>query len=237
MLSIIIPAWNEGGVIARTLLAAVAQPGEPEVIVVDAGSTDSTIRLAEELSLTLIRSPRRQRAAQMNLGATDARGDILLFLHADTVLPAEAASAIASALQDQRIVGGAFRRRFETGSLFLRGTALLTRLRNFALGWHLGDQGIFVRRDIFERLHGFADFDRFEDLDFSRRMARLGKVVTLAPPVLTSARRFDRLGPVRQTTRDFLLTMRYLTGSRAALFHGTGSAPGPTPTHVPEQPS
>ena len=238
MLSIIIPTWNEAKVIAPTIRSVQQQPGPTELLLVDAGSTDNTVPLAASLGARILASPLRQRAAQMNLGAADSTGSTLLFLHADTILPPVASEVIVEALENPTVVGGAFSRRFATRSLSLAAAGFLTKLRNRFLGWHLGDQAIFVRRPVFDQLGGFASYDRFEDLDFSRRMGRLGKLVTLRPPVLTSARRFQRLGPARQTARDFLLTLRYLTNEQAAVsLPKTAAARRPTTTHAPEQPS
>ena len=236
MLSIIIPAWNEAEVIPSTIRSALAQTEPRELLLVDGGSTDLTREVACHSGLRVIVSPIRQRAAQMNLGAAQAKGTVFLFLHADTLLPPQAAESIAAALENPRVVGGAFQRHFATSSLFLRTTFLLTLLRNRTLGWHLGDQAIFVRRTLFEQLGGFAPFDRFEDLEFSRRMGRLGKVVTLEPPVLTSSRRFQRLGPIRQTARDFFLTMRYLVRKQSAVVLQSQPAPAPVTRDAPEQP-
>ena len=117
---------------------------------------------------------------------------------------------IENALEKQDCVGGGFARRFDSPSPFLKCTCLLAGLRNRSIGWFLGDQAIFVRRSVFNALRGFLPVDRFEDLDFSRRAGRLGRLATLSPPVLTSARPFERVGPFRRTVRDFFLTIRYL---------------------------
>jgi GT2 family glycosyltransferase len=145
----------------------------------------------------------------MNAGAAMARGDVFLFLHADTWLESGAFDAIESAIANERIVGGGFERRVRTESFFLRATCAMAALRNHAIGWHLGDQAIFCRAKIFRELGGFATMRAFEDVDFSRRLARNGKLVTLRPPVLSSARRFAE-GPMKRTAKDVLLTMRYL---------------------------
>ena len=210
MISVIIPTWNEAAQLPASLASLRRQGQLHEVIVVDAGSTDPTREVAESHGATFIPSPRRQRAAQMNLGAAHSRGDCLLFLHADTCLPDEALAKIARALQDPAVNGGGFARRFDSPSAVLRLTCLLAEIRTRCLGWFLGDQAIFVRRAVFESLGGFRDLDLFEDLDFSRR---LGRVVTLRPPVISAGRRFAARGPTRTTCRDFWLTVRYLSRS------------------------
>ena len=109
--------------------------------------------------------------------------------------------------------GGGFARRYRSSSAHSRDHRRLAGLRNRLLGWHLGDQAIFVRRDIFDRLGGYRDIPIFEDLDFSRRLRALGKTVTLTPPVYSSARRFAEKGPLRTTWDDLRLTRRYLSGA------------------------
>jgi rSAM/selenodomain-associated transferase 2 len=213
MISIIIPTYNEAGYLAATLAAIRRTKRRPEVIVVDAGSRDGTPDLAREHGARVLFSMRRQRAYQMNLAARQASGRILLFLHADTCLPPSGLNQIDLAIARKGIVGGGFTRRYDAGSWFLRATCLLAGWRTRWTGWFLGDQAIFVRRAVFEELRGFRDLDLFEDLDFCRRMARMGKVVTLYPPVVSSSRRFKRRGEVQTTLADLWLTCRYLTGA------------------------
>ena len=215
MISVIIHAWNEEQTLARTISSVRSGRAFHEIILVDGGSSDNTSAVAMSLGVQTVTSHVRQRAAQLNLGAEQSNGKILLFLHADTVLPPAALDRIEAALQ-KPFVGGGFARRFDSPSLFLKCTGLLAELRNRSIGWFLGDQAIFVRRPVFTRLGGFRLMDRFEDLDFSRRAGRLGPLMTLRPPVLTSARRFEREGPFRRTVRDFFLTMRYLQGDPRA---------------------
>ena len=212
MISVIIPTLNEGAELPRTLAALSSQGVPHEVLVVDAHSTDSTAILAREGGANLIAGPRRQRAAQMNLGAAVARGEALLFLHADTRLPAGALAKMLASLAKPDVAGGGFARRYDSPSPFLRLTCALAEVRTRAFGWFLGDQAIFVRQTAFAALGGFREWDSFEDLDFSRRMARVGRVVTLRPPVISAARRFDARGAVWTTWRDLRLTARYLSG-------------------------
>jgi hypothetical protein len=149
----------------------------------------------------------------MNLGARHAQGRILLFLHADTRLRTSALDQIESVLTKDRIVGGGFARRYDSNSWFLRMTCLLAGLRTRSTGWFLGDQAIFVRGDVFEKLGGFRDLELFEDFDFSIRVAQMGQVVTLSPPVISSSRRFKRRGEALTTLSDVWLTCRYLAGA------------------------
>jgi rSAM/selenodomain-associated transferase 2 len=229
MVSVIVPVHNEANYLSATLDSVADSKAQKEVIVVDAGSVDGTLELAGQKATRLLISSRRQRAHQMNLGARHARGSILLFLHADTVLPPEALDHIESSLSKERVIGGGFARRYDSSSWFLRTTCLLASLRTRLTGWFLGDQAIFVRRCAFEELGGFRDLDLFEDLDLSRRMAKAGQVVTLLPPVITSSRRFSAPGETLTTLSDVWLTFRYLRGEdpnmlaeeRRALRHET----------------
>ncbi len=218
MVSVVIPTLNERDFLAVTLQHVKANDVEHECIVVDGGSVDGTVEIAESAGAQVVISNQCQRAAQMNLGARQARGDILVFLHADTRLPPAALTRIEQKLADPHVVGGAFTRRFNTNSFLLRLTCRLAEARSHMFGWHLGDQAMFVRRDIFQKLGGFREIGLFEDLDFSRRLARLGRVVTLRPAVISSDRRFQSRGPLATTMRDVWLTLRYVCGEDPDLF-------------------
>jgi rSAM/selenodomain-associated transferase 2 len=220
MTSVVIPTLNEEGHLPRTMAAIRENPAPSELIVVDGGSTDATVGIAGKLGAQVIESFMPQRAAQLNLGAQRATGEIILFLHADTLIPSEGLLRIEQALQRKHVGGGGFARRFDSPSLFLRLTCLLAEFRNRAIGWFLGDQAIFVRRELFFQLGGFRPVDQFEDLDFSRRLARAAKTVTLRPPVISSARRFQKEGPFARTLSDFRLTMAHLKRGAAQDQHG-----------------
>ena len=209
-ISIVIPVANEAAALPECL--ARIDRALAEIIVVDAASDDETVGLASAAGCRVVPAPERHRARQMNLGAARARGRILLFLHADTWLPPNALAKIIEAIDRRRVLGGGFARRYRSSSLFLALTSRLAGLRSRFWGWYLGDQAIFVRRDIFEQLHGYGDIPIFEDLDFSRRLRSLGRIVRLTPPVYSSARRFAPKGPLRTTLQDLLLTRQYLLG-------------------------
>ncbi len=214
MISIIIPTLNEAALLPGTLAALAANTPGHEVIVVDGGSTDATLPLARAAGARVMVAGRARRAGQMNLGATAAAGEALLFLHADTRLAPGGLAALQTALTRPGVVGGAFARRFDSPSRLLEWTCRLSDLRGRGLGWFLGDQGVFVRRATFAALGGFREWDWFEDLDFARRLARAGRVRLIGPPVLSSARRFARRGPLRTTLADSWLTVRYLVRGR-----------------------
>jgi hypothetical protein len=198
--SVIVPALNEERHIAATL-RAVGQSLCHEVIVVDGGSTDSTGQLAKEAEVTVLNS-KPGRARQMNAGAARAEGGSLLFLHADTLLPPGWAEVVRRTLCAPGVAAGAFRFRIAgsfTGKSFIE---CATGLRSRWLQRPYGDQGLFLARALFEEMGGFADLPIMEDYEFSGRLRRRGRIVTVGEAVLTSARRWKTLGVVRTTLRN-----------------------------------
>lgn len=213
-ISVIVPVVDEAAWLARVLPSI--RSDEAEVIVVDGESSDNSAAVAAQTGARVIHSPIRQRAAQMNAGAAVASAPILLFLHADTVLPSEWFQTLRSQLgSDPSIVGGAFRRRFDSPSRLLRVTCWLADWRGRLWGSFLGDQAMFVRASTFHALGGFGPYDRCEDLDLSRRMAALGRTCLLPDTVVSSARRFERRGAFIQTLFDFVTASRFLLATRA----------------------
>lgn len=209
LVSVIVPVFNEVKTLEATIAAIRSETVPLEIIVVDAESSDESAEVARTAGARIVRSHFRQRAHQLNLGAQQARAEMIVFLHADTILPPTAIDRMVNVLRVPTIVGGAFRRRYASPSKWLRITCLLALCRNLLIGWHLGDQAMFVRRSAFFQLGGFREVDQFEDLDFSRRLKRFGRIVTLTPCVTSSARRFAA-GAARTTLRDLGLTIRYL---------------------------
>ena len=211
-LSIIIPVLNESENL-RTCLSALTSASaaidRPEIILCDGGSTDDTMKIAGESPFQLISSP-PGRAIQMNAAARCATGDILLFLHADTLLPANANDSIITAITEGASMG-CFERRFDSASKLLAMSSSLAtwRVRRTFLAY--GDQAIFIRRDIFEQLGGYRQLKRFEDLDLARRAKRHGKWAVLPGPILTDARRFGS-HPLPRIIRDAFLTLAWLMG-------------------------
>jgi rSAM/selenodomain-associated transferase 2 len=152
------------------------------------------------------------RASQMNAGAAAARSEILLFLHADTSLPGEARAEIEGALQEVSCVGGRFDVRFERDAGVGWLVSRLMNLRSRLTGICTGDQAIFVRRSVFERLGGFADLPLMEDVQFSRRLKATGRVAALRAKVVTSYRRWDTYGPIRTILLMWSLRLLYWLG-------------------------
>lgn len=212
-LLIVIPTLDEAQNL-EGLLPAVLRVAD-EVCIADGGSRDGTVELARRLGARGIVGP-PGRGRQLAAGAREllpsaAPGDVLLFLHADTLLPADAREAIAAAIAGGA-VGGAFRIRFSGERPLLRFGARLANLRAAWTRCPLGDHAHFVRRDIYEELGGYRDWPLLEDVDFARRLARRGPTVLLDLAVLTSARRFDKLGIVRTVLTNQLIFLLYLLG-------------------------
>ena len=210
-LSIIIPALDERPIIAAAVRHARAL--EPaEVIVADGGSSDGTGEAAEEAGAKVVRT-RAGRGTQQNAGAAAARGDLLVFLHADTRLPAGAMGRIAEILADPGVSLGAFRLGFDRddfGTRFLVFGADL-RMRLFALPY--GDQALFLRRESFERLGGFRDVPIMEDLCLVRRAKGIGRVVVAPERVRTSPRRYDQNGLLRNMLMNWVGASLFALGA------------------------
>ncbi|MBM4132531.1 MAG: glycosyltransferase [Nitrospira sp.] len=215
--SVVIPTLNEEQVLPQTL-AQTLTLGFEELLVVDGGSRDRTYEIvasirtaAPDAPITLITS-RPGRALQMNVGAAAGRGDALLFLHADTRLPNNAKQAIVKALQAPECVGGRFDLRFDRDRPLSRLIAFMINWRSRLSGIATGDQAIFVRRSVFERMGGFATIPLMEDVDLTRRLNRMGPVACLRDRVVTSFRRWETNGPIRTILLMWLLRFLYWIG-------------------------
>ncbi|TVM00929.1 MAG: glycosyltransferase [Candidatus Brocadia sp. WS118] len=207
-ISVIIPTLNEESHLEKTLQSITKQEGDYEFFVVDGGSSDNTVTIAKRY--TAVITSQRGRAIQMNTCAKACSGDILLFLHADTILPDNAFREIRKRMKDDAVAGGSFYIAFDTDTFILRGVSFITRF-NFRL-FHFGDQGIFVRRNVFQTLHGYKEIPIMEDYDFYKRLGRHGKVILLRMPVISSARRFVRKGVIRQLLINKLVVLAYWAG-------------------------
>lgn len=212
-LAIILPVLDEDAVIAPALMRL--QPLRThgaEVIVVDGGSQDNTLALARPLVDRTLTAP-PGRAAQMNAGAAavSEQADALLFLHADTALPADADRLIETALV--RSAWGRFDVRIEGAARGLGLVAFMMNQRSRITAICTGDQGIFMRRNFFDSLGGFAEIALMEDIEFSRRARRIARPAAIAAEVTTSGRRWDRRGVVRTIVLMWELRLRYFLGA------------------------
>ncbi len=221
-LSIIIPVLNEAGALESLLAPLQAwRAAGCEVIVVDGGSVDSSRDIAGGLCDALVEAP-RGRASQMNAGARMAQGDALLFLHADTRLPADAPDLVRAALEAGAL-WGRFDVRIAGCSRWLPLVSRMVNWRSRLTGVATGDQAIFIRRDVFERCGGFADLPLMEDVELTKRLRRLARPACLRGPALTSGRRWDRHGAWRTILLMWRLRAEYFLGAdprRLALKYG-----------------
>jgi rSAM/selenodomain-associated transferase 2 len=202
IISVIIPALNEVANIEAAIRSAQTDSGE--IIVVDGGSSDDTVKRAKALGARLIVSP-PGRARQMNSGARLAKGKWLVFLHADSVLPRGYAANVFEAFFNQQTVAGAFRLKSDVPSAALSIVNWLVHLRTKCFQLPYGDQAIFVRRRAFEALDGFPDVPIAEDLLFVQRLKRLGRIATAPAAVITSARRWHREGFLRTLLKNQII--------------------------------
>jgi uncharacterized protein len=206
LISLIVPVWNDDELVVDLVSGLPVVPELAEWVVAAVEPGERLRELHRQGMVLLISCDKPSRGRQMNAGAAEARGSLLCFHHADSELRPEHLSALEKAARNETIIGGAFHRRFDDRRPFVvRWEGFIRRVNSFA-GPLFGDQSIFVRSSVFERMGGFADIPLMEDLEFSRRLRRLGNAVLLDPPLRSSPRRFRRLGNWRTT----LLNMAFI---------------------------
>lgn len=205
MISVIIPVYNEEECLMKNgvYYQAISQSGE--LIFVDGGSTDRTVSLARK-SGRVITAP-KNRGAQMNRGAKEAKHNILLFLHADAVIHLENLQQIVKAIEGKQYIGGCFNQVLDDPALVYRWIAWTGNIRAKVSKVFYGDQAIFVRKDIFQRLGGFPEVKMGEDVLFTKKLRRKGRVGILPFAVHCSTRRWKKQG----IWRTFLLNLRINT--------------------------
>ncbi|MEH2029394.1 MAG: TIGR04283 family arsenosugar biosynthesis glycosyltransferase [Nostoc sp.] len=209
-ISIIIPAINEAVNIKEAI--TTTQPSTNiEVIVVDGGSKDNTVEIAQSLNVKVISSS-PGRAVQMNTGAVAASGEILLFLHADTRLPTGFDDMIRTALQQPGIVAGAFKLRIDASLFSLRWVEWGVNVRSHFYQMPYGDQAIFLTKEVFQQIGGFPELVIMEDFELMRRLKRIGRIVIIPTPVVTSARRWLQKGVFKTTLLNQIVITAYLLG-------------------------
>ncbi|MEQ1895099.1 MAG: TIGR04283 family arsenosugar biosynthesis glycosyltransferase, partial [Planctomycetota bacterium] len=209
--SVVVPTLEEAANLPE-LWAALRAQGEPfQGIVSDGESRDGTAALARELGAEVVRGP-RGRGAQLARGAARARGELVLFLHADTRLAPGALTALARAFEDPALVASGMRQRIDHPARFYR---LVERAadRRVRRGWVYGDSGLCVRREALVRVGGVPELALFEDLELSRRLRGLGKIALVSEAELViSARRWERDGRIRRTLANWGLTVLWFLG-------------------------
>ena len=218
-LSIIIPALNEAPILIPFLsrLQALRAHGH-EVILVDGGSHDETADIAKELVDRVVKAP-RGRARQMNCGAGVANGEVLVFLHADTWLPAHADRTLARALQGEWLGWGRFDVELTPQRWLLPLVAFAMNVRSRLTGIATGDQAIFLHRSLFERVGGFPDIPLMEDVAMSARLKRVSAPLCLRDKVKTSSRRWVKRGVLRTVVTMWWLRLRYALGTDPQRLH------------------
>jgi rSAM/selenodomain-associated transferase 2 len=215
VISIIIPVLHETATINETVSLLRRSDGgkEADIVVVDGDLSGSTVQTITDSTVQRLISE-RGRAVQMNRGAEDASGDILLFLHADTRLPGNALTLISEAMKDGHCVAGAFDLGFDTDRSIFRITEIYVFLRTRLTKIPFGDQAIFIRRDYFRKLGGYRRIPIMEDVDLMKRIRKRGDRVSIIPvKVSTSPRRYEQEGIISCTFRNWVLQTLFALGA------------------------
>ncbi|MGF1479219.1 MAG: TIGR04283 family arsenosugar biosynthesis glycosyltransferase [Cyanophyceae cyanobacterium] len=217
-ISIIVPVLNEAAQIQATLRSLTApqstdlsRNNELEIIVVDGGSSDHTGEIARSLGARVIGSP-PGRANQMNRGAAVATKNVLLFLHADTRLPSNYPTLVEAALATPTTAAGAFELKIDAPGRLLRFVERMVNWRSRLLSLPYGDQALFLRADVFKDVGGFASLPIMEDFELVRRLQQRGRIHIVPAAVLTSARRWQKLGIIRTTLINQVTIAGYFLG-------------------------
>jgi rSAM/selenodomain-associated transferase 2 len=210
MISVIVPVLNEARNLTKTL-KRIEAIDNVEIIVVDGGSRDDTVEVAEALGAKVIQSL-PGRAIQMNLGATVAKGDILLFLHGDTCLPLRFDILAWQALTQPGVVAGAFELEIDGAGWGLRLVEWGVNWRSRLLKLPYGDQAIFLKTSVFHSIGGFPELPIMEDFELVRQLRQLGKISIVPASVLTSGRRWQKLGIFGTTLMNQFTILAYLLG-------------------------
>ena len=214
-LSIIIPSFNEEDNILNTLNAVqVLRKAGHEMILVDGGSTDRTLDLAQGLVDTIIKSE-KGRAKQMNAGAKEAQGDILIFLHADTVLPKNIENVIIESLSYSKCVWGRFNVQLSGKSLAFRIIETLMNKRSCLTSIATGDQAIFIQKNMFYEINGFPEIPLMEDIEISKKLKHYSKAICIKERVITSSRRWEENGILRTVLLMWSIRLAWFFGISA----------------------
>ena len=208
-ISVIIPVLNEETTIGGLLDCLAAERTDLEIIVVDGGSTDNTEKLIRSYVNVVFLEAEKGRACQMNAGASVASGEILWFLHADSLIHARSLDLIRKEMSNG-MGGGSFYLQFDKRNILYSFFSTMSRI-NLSI-FTYGDQGIFISKTLFFQLNGFKIIPIMEDIDLVRRIKRRSRFKKLGVPVVTSARRFEKNGVVRQELKNVVLVLFYLMG-------------------------
>lgn len=219
MISIITPVLNEEGYVKQFLAHHGTLEGDFELIIVDGGSRDGTIGEIERYGggfgnrLRLLEAD-RGRANQMNMGARNAQGDILLFLHVDCLIQKDSLRLIESVINERKVIGGGFMQAFSNPDMFLKIQSSFGNLRVRLTKTFYGDCGIFLRKDVFGEMEGFDNIPFLEDVELCRRAKKYGRLVRIDRYILTSPRRYLSKGRLRLTAAFVLACLFNIVGFR-----------------------
>lgn len=192
MISIIIPVYNEAGILSKTSPNLQRLSREAELILVDGESTDRSVEISRQFGKVF--QTKKGRAVQMNYGASRANGDILLFLHADNIISTDALDAIERKIMKEGYIGGCLTQRLDNNAPIYRLIECQGNMRARITREFYGDQGIFVKKDTFLKIGGFPEVPIMEDVLFTKKLRQCGKTVVLAEKILVSARRWEKKG-------------------------------------------
>jgi len=211
-ISVIIPTLNEAETIGELLSQVCSEKaGFDEVIICDGGSQDKTLEICKPFPCQIVELNRASRGLQLHRGAKTAKGEILFFLHADSRLPQNTAHCIREALKNEKIIAGGFSKVFDHKHFLLRGGVGKCKLRLRILGTISGDQGLFVRKNIYDQTGGYPEIRVMEEFFLCRKLRKKGKLILLPDQITTSARRFLKKGVLRCYLRMALVsTLFYL---------------------------
>lgn len=199
LLSLIVPIWGDDDLAADLVERLSLDPAVAEWMIAAVEPSGRLRDLERSGAIRLVVCGEPSRGAQMNLGAARARGALLCFHHADSDLLPEHLLALLAAAANEKIVGGAFHRRFDDRHRWMLGGETLMRRISATTGPLFGDQSLFVKTKVFYEMGGFANIPLMEDIEFSHRLRRTGRIALLDPPLWSSPRRFQRLGSWRTT--------------------------------------
>ncbi len=211
LISVIIPTYNEAENIEKTIKSALGDPNI-EIIVVDGGSSDKTLSIVRNVQSVKILNSNPGRACQQNFAAKQARGEILLFLHADSLLPPNFTRTISKTLAKEGVVAGSFRFKSDHNSFGMRCLEGMINLRAGLFGVPYGDQGIFLKKKLFFTLGGFPEIPIMEDYELVKSLRSLGTIAQVQDAVITSARRWQKLGILRTTWINQKIIVAYHLG-------------------------